>query len=93
MRFQTRKLAMASVFALMAGIGAAQAAQDDITVAMQLEPPHLDPTSAAAQAIDSVVYINIFEGLTRFMDDGSIVPALAKSWDLRRRPHLYLHAE
>ncbi|SFL63166.1 ABC transporter substrate-binding protein [Shimia aestuarii] len=81
MRFQTGKLAMASVFALMAGIGAAQA-QDDITVAMQLEPPHLDPTSAAAQAIDSVVYINIFEGLTRFMDDGSIVPALAKSWDI-----------
>jgi peptide/nickel transport system substrate-binding protein len=52
----------------------------EITVAMQLEPPHLDPTSAAAGAIDNVVYSNIFEGLTRFMGDGSVVPGLAKSW-------------
>jgi len=74
-------LAMASAVALIAGLGAAQA-QTDITVAMQLEPPHLDPTSAAAQAIDSVVYSNIFEGLTRFMGDGSIVAGLAESWDI-----------
>ncbi|SDE12782.1 ABC transporter substrate-binding protein [Ruegeria marina] len=64
---------------LLAG---AASAKDDITIAMQLEPPHLDPTSAAAQAIDSVVYVNIFEGLTRFMGDGSIVPALAESWEI-----------
>ena len=57
--------------ALMAG---AAAAQSDIIVAMQLEPPHLDPTSAAAGAIDSVLYANVFEGLTRFMGDGSVYP-------------------
>jgi peptide/nickel transport system substrate-binding protein len=57
-------------------------AKDDITVALQLEPPHLDPTSAAAGAIDSVLYSNVFEGLTRFMGDGSIVPGLAESWDI-----------
>ncbi|WP_428928815.1 ABC transporter substrate-binding protein [Marinibacterium sp. SX1] len=62
-------------------MGAAQA-RDAITIAMQLEPPHLDPTSAAAQAIDQVVYTNIFEGLTRFMGDGSVVPGLAESWDI-----------
>ncbi len=67
--------------ALVLGAGAAQA-EGSITLAMQLEPPHLDPTSAAAQAIDSVVYSNIFEGLTRFMGDGSIVPGLATSWDI-----------
>ena len=67
--------------ALVLGAGAAQA-EGSITLAMQLEPPHLDPTSAAAQAIDSVVYSNIFEGLTRFMGDGSIVPGLASSWDI-----------
>jgi peptide/nickel transport system substrate-binding protein len=65
--------------ALMAG-GAV--AKSDIIVAMQLEPPHLDPTSAAAGAIDSVLYSNVFEGLTRFMGDGSVVPGLAKSWDI-----------
>ena len=44
----------ASALALGAGLFATQAmAKSDITIAMQLEPPHLDPTSAAAQAIDS----------------------------------------
>jgi peptide/nickel transport system substrate-binding protein len=74
-------LVFASTIALAAGMGVAQA-QTDITVAMQLEPPHLDPTSAAAGAIDSVVYSNIFEGLTRFMGDGAVVPGLAASWEI-----------
>jgi len=69
----------ASTAALMAGTAMAK---DDITLAMQLEPPHLDPTSAAAGAIDSVLYSNVFEGLTRFMGDGSVVPGLAESWEI-----------
>ena len=74
---------LASALALGAGLMATQAlAKSDITIGMQLEPPHLDPTSAAAQAIDSVVYTNVFEGLTRFMGDGSVVPGLAESWEI-----------
>ncbi|OBY25359.1 ABC transporter substrate-binding protein [Leisingera sp. JC1] len=79
MAFRSFVLAASSTLALMAG-GAW--AKDSVTIAMQLEPPHLDPTSAAAQAIDSVVYSNIFEGLTRFMGDGSVVPGLAESWEI-----------
>lgn len=67
--------------ALAAGMGMAEA-KTDIIVGMQLEPPHLDPTSAAAGAIDSVLYSNVFEGLTRFMSDGSVVPGLAESWEI-----------
>jgi peptide/nickel transport system substrate-binding protein len=72
-------LAASSALALTAG---AAAAKDSIIIAMQLEPPHLDPTSAAAGAIDSVLYSNVFEGLTRFMGDGSVVPGLAESWEI-----------
>ncbi|MGX9354626.1 ABC transporter substrate-binding protein [Roseobacteraceae bacterium S113] len=63
-------------------IAATAQAKDSVTVAMQLEPPHMDPTSAAAGAIDSVLYSNVFEGLTRFMSDGSVVPGLAESWEI-----------
>ncbi len=70
----------AAVLALAAG--GALAAETAITIGMQLEPPNLDPTGGAAAAIDEVVYANVFEGLTRYREDGSVVPALAESWDI-----------
>lgn len=75
-----KRILLAGTAILLAG--AAHAQNTNIRVAMQLEPPNLDPTSGAAQAVDSVVYSNIFEGLTRFMSDGSVVPGLASSWDI-----------
>ncbi len=56
------------------------AADKSITLGMQLEPPNLNPTGGAAAAIDEVVYANVYEGLTRYKSDGSVVPGLAKSW-------------
>lgn len=79
MTFRSIVFAASSTLALMAG---AALAKDSVTIGLQLEPPHLDPTSAAAGAIDQVLYSNVFEGLTRFMGDGSVVPGLAKSWDI-----------
>jgi peptide/nickel transport system substrate-binding protein len=70
---------LASVIAMLAGLAHAKT---DIVVGQQLEPPHLDPTSAAAGAIDQVLYANVFEGLTRFGPDGAVNPGLAKSWDI-----------
>ncbi|TFL17639.1 ABC transporter substrate-binding protein [Jannaschia formosa] len=71
---------LTALLALTATTALAQ--QTDITIGMQLEPPNLDPTAGAAAAIDEVVYANVFEGLTRFGRDGSILPALAESWEV-----------
>jgi peptide/nickel transport system substrate-binding protein len=68
--------------ALALSVAPALAQQTDITVGLQLEPPHLDPTSAAAGAIDQVLYSNVFEGLTRFGSDGSVNPGLASDWEI-----------
>ncbi|MBF9035357.1 ABC transporter substrate-binding protein [Rhodobacterales bacterium HKCCE2091] len=75
-----RLMSGAAAVAILAGAAAAQ--QTDITIGMQLEPPNLDPTGGAAAAIDEVVYANLFEGLTRFGPDGSVLPGLAESWDI-----------
>ena len=77
-----------SAAALVLGAGAATA-QDSITIGMQLEPPNLDPTGGAAAAIDEVVYANVFEGLTRYREDGSIAPALAESWTISGDGRVY----
>ena len=47
---------------------------------MPLEPPSLDPTTAAAAAIGEVMHYNIFEGLTKFNEDFSVTPLLAEIW-------------
>jgi peptide/nickel transport system substrate-binding protein len=72
--------ALAGGLVLLAGPVAAQEAV--LRLGMQLEPPILDPTAGAAAAIDEVVYANVFEGLTRFAPDGSILPGLAESWEI-----------
>lgn len=74
-----RTAALAATLALVMS-STAWAARTDLVLGIPLEPPHLDPTSSAAAAIDEVLYANVFEGLTRIGPRGEVLPALAESW-------------
>jgi ABC-type dipeptide/oligopeptide/nickel transport system permease component/ABC-type transport system substrate-binding protein len=65
-------------------------AKDSLTIALQIEPPNLDPTSGAAVAIDEIVYASVFEGLVRAATDGTIQPLLASSWTVSPDGRVYL---
>ena len=73
-------VALAALLGPFGAVAASAQEQTGLVVGVTLEPPHLDPTSGAAAAIDEVVFLNVFEGLTRITEDGSIVPALAEDW-------------
>ncbi|HEY1940680.1 MAG TPA: ABC transporter substrate-binding protein [Roseiarcus sp.] len=76
------------VFSLAAALAASTAlslptlaaGKDSVTIGMTLEPPGLDPTTAAAAAIGEITHYNIFEGLTKINEDFSITPLLAEKW-------------
>ncbi|NYT65367.1 ABC transporter substrate-binding protein [Alcaligenaceae bacterium] len=51
-----------------------------VTLVLRNEPPTLDPTSQPAVAVSELSLLNIFEGLTRSNEDGTIAPCLAESW-------------
>lgn len=72
-----RKVVLAGLVGLLT---APVQADEGIVVGLSHEPPHLDPTGAAAGAIDQVLYANVFEGLTRVARDGSVRPGLAETW-------------
>jgi ABC-type dipeptide/oligopeptide/nickel transport system permease component/ABC-type transport system substrate-binding protein len=68
--------------ALVLAMAPSAHARDRLVVALQLEPPTLDPTSGAAAAIDEVTYRTIFEGLTTLDATGQAVPLLATGWTM-----------
>ena len=75
--------ALAAAFAAssaLAGPALAAASKDSVTIGMTLEPPGLDPTTAAAAAIGEITHYNIFEGLTKINEDFSVTPLLAEKW-------------
>ncbi len=78
---KTKSLWLAAACLLMASTSAF-AQSTEIRIGVALEPPMLDPTAGAAEAIDVVVYQNVFEGLTRIDETGAVQPGLASSWTI-----------
>ena len=74
------KVLAAALVLLAAPVAMADAPQSRIVIGVPLEPPHLDPTTGAAAAVDEITYANIFEGLTRLTPNGTVAPQLADSW-------------
>jgi len=77
-----RKILALTVAGLMLSAGPALAQPTEIRIGVALEPPALDPTAGAAEAIDVVVYQNVFEGLVRIDEMGAVQPGLAESWTI-----------
>jgi peptide/nickel transport system substrate-binding protein len=75
----TKSFALASAGLLLA-TSLALGQSTEIRIGAPLEPPALDPTAGAAEAIDVVVYQNVFEGLTRIDQNGAVQPGLASEW-------------
>ncbi|NBR76276.1 MAG: ABC transporter substrate-binding protein [Actinobacteria bacterium] len=82
---KSRRLLVVSLAAIV-GIGAVVSScapaenSDVITLGLTLEPVNLDISGTAGQAIPQVLLDNVYEGLVRVDDDGSIVPALASDY-------------
>lgn len=73
-------VAVAAAFAAAPLPVLAQGKKDSVVMGMTLEPPGLDPTTAAAAAIAEVTLYNVYETLTKINEDGSVSPLLAESW-------------
>lgn len=57
-----------------------QERRDTVHISISLEPDSLDPTSAPAAANAEVTHYNVFEGLTKILQNGQTTPLLVKSW-------------
>ena len=67
--------------------------RSQVAIGLSLEPADsLDPTMAAAASIGEVTHYNLFEGLTRIDESGSVAPLLAQSWS-QNRDGLHYHFE
>ncbi len=82
MFYKLSVLAAAAAFAAAPLPGLAQGKKDSVVMGMTLEPPGLDPTTAAAAAIAEVTLYNVYETLTKINEDASVSPLLAESWQV-----------
>jgi peptide/nickel transport system substrate-binding protein len=79
---------MKYLLALLIALSFVSLAQDDpapvtggtVSVSLVTDPPGWDPTKSTSQEIARVVYNNVYEGLLKIVEDGTLQPALAESW-------------
>lgn len=56
--------------------------RDTLSIGVSIEPPGLDPSRSPSEAIGTITYNNIYEGLTHLDRAGKIAPLLARAWDV-----------
>ena len=62
--------------------GGAPAGSKNLSIGMVLAPTSLDFTKADGAAIPQALLGNVYEGLVKLDQDGKVVPALARSWQV-----------
>ena len=72
-------LAVVAACVVAAGCASTEAS-DEITLGFTLEPTSLDVSGTAGQSIPQVLLDNVYKGLVRVTDDGSITEALAEQY-------------
>lgn len=93
MRYQikTAVVAAAATSVLLAACSAGTSTSDtgedgsgdkDLSVGFVAEPTNLDFTKTDGAAIPQALLYNVYEGLVKLDQEGEIVPALAKSWEV-----------
>ncbi|GAN93199.1 ABC transporter dipeptide [Gluconobacter thailandicus F149-1 = NBRC 100600] len=86
---------MKSAFVLLsiAGLGLASSVsaepRDTMSIGVSIEPPGLDPTRTPSEAVGTITYNNIYEGLTRLDRDGHVQPLLARAWTVSDDGRVY----
>lgn len=83
-----RQISMAAAVILasagiMGSTISAQAEETQVVVRTSIssEPDNLDPWLSAATDTEAV-FLNVFDGLVRFDEQGAIIPGLAESWEI-----------
>lgn len=91
MRYPKKVAALAIAVALLAlgacggsssSGGSGGSGSDKLTIGLTAEPASLDFTTNDGAAIPQALLYNVYETLVKLDQDGKIVPALAKSWDV-----------
>jgi peptide/nickel transport system substrate-binding protein len=81
-RFSGITLVVAALTASLSAHAATAQSTDTLTTSYPQEPPSWDYWSVGATAISAATFINVRQPLIEVLEDGSLGPLLAESWDI-----------